>query len=803
MLSNQFFLLVFLVLFSFHLSAQDQEICGSTVQAHNQMMEDNGDYKKRVELWRKQIQPIVKARSENKNPDCSNGPLLVPIAIHFNTGIVPTGQEACAVDVAIDHIEELNREFAGLDIDAPLINQFASCFGADILGNACVEFCIGVANHPAGYGLVDGDYAITFGQVSFSIPTGNFTPVNADWNEYVNIYVNMLSGGLLGISNGIPGMFNGDGVMIDNCIFGTGDLSCPGAQFTGSPGCFPTADAGEVLAHELGHYFGLFHVWGDNSGCSGAQDQIADTPDMSTNYSSYTSCTNHTTCTDLPQTCGDEDMYMNFMSYAANSCMYMFTSDQSDVMNATAVTEGYTTTSTKCGQPPVANFSPDGNIELCQTDCIDFFDLSSNMPTSWDWTFEVISGDLVLDILTSDLQNPTICITAGANGEVSVTLTATNNTGSDQITKTLSVFYGVIRTTYADLDNDSYGDPNNVTVDCIIPPGNVSNNLDCDDSDININPAASEVCDGIDNNCDGAIDEGLTPVTYYADTDNDTYGDPNSTIIDCTPPIGYVTDNQDCDDTNPNINPAAIEVCDNIDNNCDGLVDEGLMFNTYYADTDNDTYGDPNNTISSCSLPSGYVTDDQDCDDTNTSVNPGASESCDGIDNNCDNVIDEGCALEDCDGDYLIINNITQNSYRAEINATSDALLNNGQSILFTAGSDIDLSPNFEVASGTIFEASITPCEPITLIDNDDIVSLNLSTTDVLSPEILKTFTQDESLTIRLRDKSGNDIYSNKIVRSDIIDEIKKAALNLEKGFYMISVKSKSALMAQRVVIIQ
>ncbi len=206
---------------------------------------------------------------------------------------------------------------------------------------------------------------------------------------------------------------------------------------------------------------------------------------------------------------------------------------------------------------------------------------------------------------------------------------------------------GIMSTYYADADMDGYGDAAVSVMDCAAPTGYVTDNTDCDDTNAALNPGATEVCDGIDNNCDGNIDEGLTINTYYADADMDGYGDANAFVLDCatTPPTGYVTDNTDCDDTNAALNPGATEVCDGIDNNCDGNIDEGLTINTYYADADMDGYGDAAVSVMDCAAPTGYVTDNTDCDDTNAALNPGATEICDGIDNNCDGDIDEGLTL--------------------------------------------------------------------------------------------------------------------------------------------------------------
>lgn len=129
-----------------------------------------------------------------------------------------------------------------------------------------------------------------------------------------------------------------------------------------------------------------------------------------------------------------------------------------------------------------------------------------------------------------------------------------------------------------------------------------------------------------------------TPVTYYADADGDGYGNPAVTVTACTPPPGYVTDNTDCDDTNSAIHPGAPEICDGLDNNCNGLIDEGVL-NTYYADADGDGYGDPASSVQACSPPPGYVSNNTDCDDTNSAIHPGAVEICgNGIDEDCDGI---------------------------------------------------------------------------------------------------------------------------------------------------------------------
>ncbi len=198
-------------------------------------------------------------------------------------------------------------------------------------------------------------------------------------------------------------------------------------------------------------------------------------------------------------------------------------------------------------------------------------------------------------------------------------------------------------TWYEDSDNDTFGNPNVNQTATTQPAGYVSDNTDCDDSNANINPNATDIPDnGIDEDCDG-----LDLRTWYADEDNDTFGNPNSSQTANTQPTGYVVDNTDCDDNNANINTNATDITDNgIDENCDGL-----DLRTWYADADNDTFGDPNSSQTANTQPDGYIIDNTDCDDTNPNINPDATEIVgNGIDENCDG-LDALIWYEDADND--------------------------------------------------------------------------------------------------------------------------------------------------------
>jgi len=268
----------------------------------------------------------------------------------------------------------------------------------------------------------------------------------------------------------------------------------------------------------------------------------------------------------------------------------------------------------------------DGAIDLTLTG-------GTPTPISISWS----NGSTTEDI--SGLSAGTYTVTAttfwgGCTASVSVTV----NDGNPELTY------------YADADGDGYGNLAATTTSCSgAPAGYVANSTDCNDTDATINPGAAEVCNGIDEDCDGQVDDGLVFLDYYTDADSDTYGDASATPVNsCNPVAGSVTNNTDCNDADLSINPGASEVCNNIDDDCDGQADQGLTFLNYYTDSDGDGFGDANATaVSACSPVQGSVINNTDCNDNDDSIYPGAVEICNNVDDDCDGQVDDNALLPD------------------------------------------------------------------------------------------------------------------------------------------------------------
>lgn len=125
---------------------------------------------------------------------------------------------------------------------------------------------------------------------------------------------------------------------------------------------------------------------------------------------------------------------------------------------------------------------------------------------------------------------------------------------------------------------------------------------------------------------------------FYQDADGDGYGNPNVSEVACITPLGFVSDSNDCNDNYNGIHPGVTEVCNSVDDNCNGQIDEGVQLE-FFADSDGDNYGNPEVFIFGCEVPSGYAGDSTDCNDQDANINPGAYDIPDnGIDEDCDGV---------------------------------------------------------------------------------------------------------------------------------------------------------------------
>ena len=293
----------------------------------------------------------------------------------------------------------------------------------------------------------------------------------------------------------------------------------------------------------------------------------------------------------------------------------------------------------------------------------------------------------------------------------------------------------LFNTFYFDGDGDGFGDEYVLEQACTPSPGFVEK-VDCDDYSATTHPGATEMCNSVDDNCDGTVDDGNPggyrscwtgqPGVCFAGTtacsngsvicvqnvvaspercdglDNDCDGESDEGNPEgmqdcstgklgvCAAGVTYCTASTlHCVQTEA----ASSEVCDGLDNDCNGQMDEGLPTRTWYRDADGDGYGNSGSWVQNCRQPPGYVPNASDCNDGNAAIRPGATEVCDGKDNDCDAQVDEGVKTtfyRDADADtYGVTGTTTQACARPSGYATRGGDCNDASSSIKPGAAEV------------------------------------------------------------------------------------------------------------------
>ncbi|WP_111683254.1 zinc-dependent metalloprotease [Winogradskyella tangerina] len=330
-----------------HENAIEPERC--SMEAYMEEMMQDPEYAREYEERQKAFKLRLEKYLEGSDISQRNGggTIEIPVAVHF-----PSASEAersCLEALAQNQIDILNADYSATNSDIASWNAISGSFPGTTAGVANISFCIATSNHPTGLDpeLLEGNPAITIG---YNFGGGSNTDGN--WSGYLNFVVRPISGGILGFSPLGGSVLAGDAVTMNTFAFGSG-AGCtsvvPGAPY----------NLGRTTTHELGHFFNLLHTFNADGGgiCGiGGGDGIADTPEVANSTYGCPPPTSVASCS-----AGQPALIMNYMDYANDACMYMFSAGQMSIAEAYVATQLQPFFASNVCQPATPGFNLTAN----------------------------------------------------------------------------------------------------------------------------------------------------------------------------------------------------------------------------------------------------------------------------------------------------------------------------------------------------------------------------------------------------------------------------------------------------------
>jgi Pregnancy-associated plasma protein-A/Secretion system C-terminal sorting domain len=376
------FMLFFVGLLPTFAQIHDHEKCG-TMSVLEQQLKANPALKQTMEAIERQTQDFV-----SKPQLRTRAVITIPVVVHI---VYRNAAENISNQRVLDQLTVLNADFRKLNADVsntPSVFQSAAT-------DAEINFCLAQRdpNDLPTTGIMryatTRTTAFTLNNESIKTPAlGGVAPWTP--SKYLNIWVGVLESGILGYAQFPGGPVATDGIAITTSGFGT----------TGSAAPY---NLGRTTTHEVGHYLNLRHIWGD-ANCG--NDLVSDTP---TQAAPNFGCPSfpHVTCSNGP----NGDMFMNYMDYTNDACMFMFSNGQKARMQATlAGSRAALAASNGCIPPPceplLTGLSAE-KLTSCAGECVNFF-----------VTFDYVNGSngsAIINYTLNGVAQTPITVAASAN----------------------------------------------------------------------------------------------------------------------------------------------------------------------------------------------------------------------------------------------------------------------------------------------------------------------------------------------------------------------------------------------------